>query len=505
MSIDIEVVELHAGLHLFRDTCNVYVMSDANESVVVDFGSGRWVAAAAEMGLPPLSHVYLTHHHADQCSGLLRLKSWPFTVHAPVGEDAFYSKDGVRMMRDDMGGAKWFPKSYNLLEKGLAPGLVVHDMASSGFAYHFGNQRFNFVSTPGHGPYAMSVLTEHNGLQIAFCGDAAHAGATIHQPHNLEWDHWTAKGAVAAADGVRRLHNVGLDLLLPAHGPVIDTAPRQVLAELLNKLSAFIEAKGCPCAGEPDRYVPPQRLMDCGAIEIAPGLFWYNNGGYLLLSASGEALITDPFGDLEIVDALLAELGGDITISAQVVTHVHADHMGGVDVAREKYGCELWLHPVVAKILARERVTDIPYVLRDVVEPDHLWPEDGEWRWNEFTFSIALMPGQTWWHCGFMTTVDGRKVLFGGDTFQPPSRWNGTGGFCSINGCRFREGVRRTAERILQWQPDIIVNGHSTWMHYSPSYFKRVIEWADRAEQATAALCPSGDLNTDYYLHTLES
>lgn len=503
MSEAIEAVELLPGLFRFGDTCNVYLITDGKESVVIDFGSGEWIPLAAEMGLPPVSHVYLTHHHSDQCGGLLRLQDWPFVVHAPGGEARFLSAGCVRELRAAIGGPKWFPQSYDLLAKGLRDGMVEYDMGPSGFVYHFGNQRFNFVHTPGHGPAALSVVTEFAGRQIAFCGDAVHAAATIWQPYHLEWNHWTASGAEAAAAGVRRLHNIGLEVLMPAHGPVIDHEPRLVLAQLLDKLAAFIRAKGCPCVGEPDRYVPPVRVLDCGAIEIIPRLYWFNNGGYLLLSETGEGLISDPVGDLKQLDDLISELGGDISITAQVVTHVHADHMSGVGIAREKYGCELWLHPLVAEVLCRGAVTDIPYILQEAIYPDRLWPDEGEWQWNEHTFRIAPMPGQTWWHCGFMTTVDGRRVLFGGDTFQPPSRWNGTGGFCSINGCRFRDGVRRTAETVLEWQPDIIVNGHSTWMYFSPSYFKSVIDWSDHAEAATAALCPQGDMETHYYLHQI--
>lgn len=502
MSELVEVEELLPGLFRFGDTCNVYLMTDGRESVAIDFGSGRWMQSAVAMGLPPVSHVYLTHHHRDQCWGLQDLKEWPFAVHASNGERMFLEADGVRELHASVGGPKWFPKSYDLLERGLPEHRIAYDMGCSGFAYHFGNVRINFLETPGHGCFAMSVVTEFAGRNIAFCGDAVHADATIWQLYNLEWDHWTASGAKAASEGVRRLHNIGLDLLLPSHGPVIGDDPRGELAQLLRKLEAFIAAKGCPCAGEPDRYVPPVRVMKCGAVELLPGLYWFQNGGYLLLSSTGEGFVTDPTViGISDLDRLLAELGGNITITALVVTHVHADHMNGVEILRERYGSRLYLHPWVADILGRGGVKDVPYIQQEAIQPDVLWPEEGEWQWNEYCFRIAPMPGQAWWHCGFMTTVAGRRVLFGGDTFQPPSRWNGTGGFCSINGCHFSKGVRRSAETVLEWKPDIIVNGHATWMYFAPSYFNRVIEWSTRAEEATVELCPGGDIDSHYYLH----
>jgi hypothetical protein len=98
-----------------------------------------------------------------------------------------------------------------------------------------------------------------------------------------------------------------------------------------------------------------------------------------------------------------------------------------------------------------------------------------------------------------MAEVDGQRVAFGGDSFQPASRWQGTGGFCAYNRSRFREGYIPSAERILSWSPDIVACGHATFYQYRATKFVKVIEWANAAAEATAALCPTGDLGTDYY------
>lgn len=493
-------IELLPRLHLFQDTCNVYVLCDGDESLVIDFGSGAWLEAARALGLPAIRRVYLTHHHADQCSGLLTGGLKNLEVHAPAGEEPFLSRDGVAALQNDLGGMMWFPQSYGLLDQGFPPGTLQYDMED--FDDHYWQKRrIRFVPTPGHSPAAISLILDHEGKELAFCGDAFHSGATIHQPYCLEWDHWTATGALAAWQGVRRLASLGLDMLLPSHGSVVAHQPRKQLTLLASKLQKFVDVKGSICAGEKDRYVTPCRFFASGAKEIVPGLYWFHNGGYLLVSATGEALITDPAGDLSELEALLSELP-PLKITAQTVTHIHGDHMNAVERVRQRYGTPLWLHPWVAEPLTRGSRGDIPYLTRTPLHADALWPEEGEWRWNEFLFHIAPMPGQTWWHCGFMTTISGQKVLFGGDTFQPASRWNGTGGFCSINGSRFQVGFAASAKKILEWRPDIMVNGHGTWMHVSPSYFRKALRWAEKAEKATAALCPDGDLEKHYYLHS---
>ena len=98
-----------------------------------------------------------------------------------------------------------------------------------------------------------------------------------------------------------------------------------------------------------------------------------------------------------------------------------------------------------------------------------------------------------------MTTVDGEKVAFAGDSFQPSSRWNGTGGFCAYNRSRFKEGFAAGAELILRWNPDIVATGHSTYAIFSPSKYRKITRWAETAERAARALCPNGDLTGHFY------
>jgi hypothetical protein len=53
---------------------------------------------------------------------------------------------------------------------------------------------------------------------------------------------------------------------------------------------------------------------------------------------------------------------------------------------------------------------------------------------------------------------------------------------------------------VLQWRPDIIAGGHQTYYRFHPSQFRKIITWARRAAAATRALCPSHNLERDYYL-----
>lgn len=479
-------------LFLFRDTCNVYVIRDGGMAVAVDFGSGKWMRHLPRLGVKRLERVFLTHHHADQCAGLLQKRSWPFEIHAPAGERPFLDPAENRRLPRPPDSVTW-PPSFAPPPRGIS--AVRFDL--NGFSDCFwGRRRLRFVATPGHSRSALTVIADVNGRQVAFCGDTAHAGGTVWEPFHLEWEHWTGQGALAAWEGAVRLANLGNDLLCPSHGPVI-RRPAATLRKLAERLMAFYRAKGSICPGEPDRYVDADPLA-CGAWRLSPHLFRFGVNGLLLLSRSGEALVVDPYtGDLPRLKALLAELHGP-RVTAALATHCHADHCDGLSALRRR-GARIWLHPWVAKPLRDRHRSLCPYLPMKRVLPDRLLPERGTWRWNEYRFRTAPFPGQTWWHAAFLTEVDGRRILFAGDSFQPPSRWNGTGGFCALNRSRLVEGYGRSARLVLRWRPDWLLCGHNTAWRFHPRHFQKILAWSRSAERAVRALCVNGDLERDYY------
>jgi len=194
-----------------------------------------------------------------------------------------------------------------------------------------------------------------------------------------------------------------------------------MLRTLAARLLALYRAKGSICAGERDCYLPP-RILQCGAREVLPGLCQFAANSYLLRSACGDAMVIDPNrADVHLLEPLLAELGNP-AVTAATASHFHLDHTDGLPLLKARHGTEIFLHPQVAEPIREIGAIDAPWLPAEPIIADHLLPRDGTWQWNEFRFRCAPLPGQTWWHCVLMTTVAGRRVLFAGDNFQPPSR-----------------------------------------------------------------------------------
>jgi hydroxyacylglutathione hydrolase len=116
-----------------------------------------------------------------------------------------------------------------------------------------------------------------------------------------------------------------------------------------------------------------------------------------LLHDGHKAIVVDP-GDAQPVLAALQQYG--LQLDAILVTHHHADHVGGVDTLREATGARVW-GP------ARERIP----------EPLHRLQHGDRVVELGLEFKVMDVPGHTSGHIAyFCQSMDGTPLLFCGDT-----------------------------------------------------------------------------------------
>ena len=476
----------------YDDSCTVYALRYGDCALVVDFATGRWLEHLDEIGVRHVEHVVLTHAHRDQCCGLYRTGLGDWTLHAPAGDRSLLAPEEHEEFWDTY-QHNGCPTNY------AAPRLplpeAVYDLHADG-EVQLGPVRLCAIATPGHTRGALTYLVEWNGRDVAFCGDALREGGTIHQPYHLEWDHWTGSGALAAWHGLERLSYCHIDMLLPSHGEPIARRVGATIRETQRRLMGLLRAKGSVCAGAKNRWWTAEDLGF--AQRVLPHLYQFGANSFLLLSERGEGLVIDPQRpDIELLAQLMEHLGVE-RISAATASHYHSDHSDGLNYVRTRWGAAVWLHPWVAEPIRDRDRLEVPWLPAESIEPDRLLPIEGRFRWNEYAFSIRPFPGQTWWHCAFDAEVDGEHVLFSGDNFQPPSRWNGTGGFCAFNGSRFVEGFARSAQAVLAMAPSLICNGHGCIYPFSADQYRRIVRWAAKSEESVRALCPTDDWLSAY-------
>jgi hydroxyacylglutathione hydrolase len=72
---------------------------------------------------------------------------------------------------------------------------------------------------------------------------------------------------------------------------------------------------------------------------------------YVVSAPGGDTVVIDPGGELERIQAHVAERG--LTVHAVVNTHAHYDHLGAVVAVGERYGAPFHLHPADEDLLRR--------------------------------------------------------------------------------------------------------------------------------------------------------
>ena len=60
---------LAENILIFRDTCNVFVIIQGSDAVLIDFGSGAILPRLKEIGVERVEAILHTHHHRDQAQG----------------------------------------------------------------------------------------------------------------------------------------------------------------------------------------------------------------------------------------------------------------------------------------------------------------------------------------------------------------------------------------------------------------------------------------------------
>jgi len=116
-----------------------------------------------------------------------------------------------------------------------------------------------------------------------------------------------------------------------------------------------------------------------------------------MLHDAHQAVVVDP-GQAEPVLQALAERG--LQLQAILVTHHHADHVGGVDALRQATGAAVF-GP------ARERIP----------EPFTPLAQGAQVAVLGFTFEVLDVPGHTAGHIAYYcAAIDGTPLLFCGDT-----------------------------------------------------------------------------------------
>lgn len=333
------------------------------------------------------------------------------------------------------------------------------------------------LSTPGHGKNAVTLIAEIDGRRVGFCGDLVVGDGRLWNWFDSDWDYGALAGFRAHLRSIERLRAERLDLLCPTHGPVISD-PAASLSRLAARLAALIQ----PSAQIEDctDKIPDKPSAAPGFRELSPSLHQYardTGNCAVLLSRSGHALLVDdglchwtPLPERaahhrQVVVELKRALGID-RIEMVIPTHYHGDHIENIPDLVAMEGTEVVSLECVADVIERpdrfNLACPLPWygTAYDVVTINRRVADGARLRWREYELEIFHLGGQTYYHAGVATTVDGARVLFVGDAIHP-SHLSGEPVLCYNRADPATAGWLFGIERMIERKPDLLVCGHA--------------------------------------------
>jgi glyoxylase-like metal-dependent hydrolase (beta-lactamase superfamily II) len=490
----------------FEDCCSVYVLRQDDRAVLIDLGSAAVLDYLPEMGVRSVEAVYFTHAHRDQCQGAERALAAGIPLHFPHGALGFVHPEH----RTDLQGSSPLVRAYPgrfdppcPLARGPAAGGSpgVHFDVTSGARISFGEMDLETQAAPGHVDHQTAFLLDWRGRRLLFSGDAVHSEGKLHEPFHWETDHYTGAGLRTGIETLRVLRHHRPDALLPSHGPVSEGDLWPLFCRTEEAMRRLAELKDTIVPGRPAvrRLVRP---VGGSLQQVSEHLYLWNNS-YFLVSDAGPVLMVDNAGPLpssfwEQYRGVL----GERPIEGVLVTHVHCDHVEGVELLRrEGWPGEVWAHREIADCLEDPHRFRRPYLSEWPVRVDRRLAEGERFRFHEHELTAHFAPGQTDLHACYALTLDGHPAILSGDSFYPAQQWGGTGGLCGLNGGH-PDLWRRTVDLYLRLAPEWVLASHVHPFEYRRDDFLAMRQWCDDVSAAMRAVAPDGNLERHHVPHT---
>ena len=504
------LTRLSEHLYRFADTCNIYIIVDSNEALLIDAGSGAVAGALAETGAAGIEWVLHTHHHRDQCAGTPALAAAGARVAVPEHErhlfeeaELFWRTRRVYDNYDDR-------NTFFTAARDVAVDAVLEDYET----FTWRGYRFEVVPAKGHTRGSSMLIATIDGQRVAFTGDLMSAGGRLYQLHAMEYAYGGMEGIAFTIESIDVLARRGVQTAYPSHGDAISDVAGDI-ARLRRRLADCVAlGNGVRVAGAnvnlpASHFLPDGRLQPLSR-HLLWGGPWTCSNFYVVLSDSGKAMFVD-YGhslathmhvgaeqhgqeSMRFVAHHLEELREDYGVTGfdlVVPTHIHDDHTCGIPYLQRHHGTRCWALGEVAQVLEDPAAwASTPCTHPRPIRIDrHL--HDGEsFAWEEYRFDIYHAPGQTEFHSVYAGLIDGRRVAFTGDNFFVADVLRAGATISkpyqtTVMRNSFQLGMhRRCAEVMRRVDPELICPGHRDVIDCSKQQLDEYADFIARKERA---------------------
>jgi glyoxylase-like metal-dependent hydrolase (beta-lactamase superfamily II) len=491
-----DLKQLSENLYLFEDSCNVYIIKHGTRATLVDFGTGDVLRALPRIGVAKVERVLVTHHHRDQVQGLADLNDYEFLVTVPKEEarffedlESFWNKVKIYINYD-------LRSYWNTLRHSVK----VSEKVSGGNVIDWNGIQFRVLDTPGHTDHSVSYSARIDGRQVVFTGDLIAGKGKVTNWYDLHWAYYGFTQGINASDRSFELVRAEKpEWLLPSHGDPIKEpeAAMQENSRIYSVLRDMLPPNSAGRSSGEMRHILPHLIHIGGPPQQSNGYMT----SYAILSDNGNALIYDyGYVDLEHIQKLKRKLGiKHVTVT---FSHYHDDHLIRVYELLRDGDLNVWVYENMVDILENPTRYRLPCLIPFPITADRVLHDGERIEWNGYTLEFFHMPGQTEFHQGLVTMIDGKKVMFTGDNTwkkrDPQKVRNGP--LVPQNEYFLDGGFITCAKKMLHYLPDIVCPAHTD--EYSPSKedLEQFLGWSYKLRDVMTDLIlqPDPNFGMDY-------
>ncbi len=461
--------QLSEHLFLFKDTCNVYILVDGDQALVIDCGAASVLEHLSLLNVNQIEWVLFTHHHRDQAQGAHYLASSGAKLAVPYHERFLFDEvenywrnrrtfDQINVRNTDFSLLKNVPITQELFDYS---------------EFVWGNFKFEIIATPGHTLGSISLLSDIDDCLVAFTGDLIAAPGKVLTMYDMQMEY----GGLALIDqtilSLDNLQRRKPSILCPSHGdPIYDA--EEAINLLEQKLSNWYEF--CWAYGK-----DPIPAAHSEIVEVTPHLITVPSACsnfYCLISENGKALLLDyGFPTINYIKYAVLHPGEsprfiehsldrimdhyDIdTIDVVIPTHYHDDHIAGMPYLKRRFGTRIWAYQNMVDILEHPGCKNVPCIYPEPMKVDRVIQEGEKVKWENYEFTVVQFPGHTEYQSAIFCEIDGRRIAFTGDNLFKVPEVPFLAHHLVYRNEHHINSQEIAARKLIDYEPDILCPGH---------------------------------------------
>ena len=487
-------------LYLFRDTCNVYVVTDGSRALLVDFGSGRVVDHLGDVGVSQVDWILHTHHHRDQCQGDSLANERNIPIAVPAHELPYFEEVEVFWGSRQIYDIYDVRQTFFTLAQSVRTARVLEDYE----AFEWGPYSFSIQPSPGHTLGHIALVAEIDGARVAFSGDLISAPGKTQTLYDLQYAYGAGDGCDYMVYSLAKLRGRDCGLLCPSHGdPIGDTA--QALRSLEDKFRDYLKHRWG--IGTPTHDIAPRAILP-HLVQI-PGC----SNTWIVVSDSGKALFVD-YGSqsrtfmysfdvffeagnrLRMQEHnidLLRDQFGVKEIDLALPSHYHDDHVNGLPYLQKHHSTRIWCYQNMTDILRHPHGYKLGCTYPEPVQIERSLAQGETFQWEEYEFQVFHTPGHADYHMAMFGQIDGKRVAFSGDEVN----LRGDDHYASNN--IWRNHVHANSHEItgtlyLEHQPELTCPGHGGPFEMNSAHWQSFHDWCMKEQDHWRALAGPASL-----------